>query len=60
MDATEIVLYAMGGEMYGNGQPEAEPLLLAPLVALCFAGQTAAVATMAAVLHGRGDWSTSP
>jgi crotonobetainyl-CoA:carnitine CoA-transferase CaiB-like acyl-CoA transferase len=56
VDATEIVLYAMGGEMYGTGQPDAEPLRLAPGVALCFAGETAAVVTLAAVLDGRGDW----
>ena len=56
VDATEIVLYAMGGEMYANGQPDAEPLMLAPRVALGYAGQTAAVATTAAVLDGRGDW----
>ncbi len=56
VDATEIVLYATGGEMYGGGQPDAEPLSLAPRVSLCFAGQTAAVATLAAVLHGQGDW----
>ncbi len=56
VDATEIVLYAMGGEMYGTGQPDAEPLRLAPGVALAFAGEAAAVATLAAVLHGHGDW----
>jgi crotonobetainyl-CoA:carnitine CoA-transferase CaiB-like acyl-CoA transferase len=56
LDATEIVLYAMGGEMYANGQPDAEPLMLAPGVALGYAGQTAAVATLASVLGGHGDW----
>ena len=58
--ASEIVLYAMGHEMYGTGQPDAEPLSMAPGVNLRFAGQTAAVATMGAVLgretHGCGDW----
>ncbi|MHB8577399.1 MAG: CaiB/BaiF CoA transferase family protein [Dehalococcoidia bacterium] len=60
LPASEIVVYAMGHEMYGTGQPDAEPLSMAPGVNLRFAGQTAAVATMAAVLgrdaHGRGDW----
>jgi crotonobetainyl-CoA:carnitine CoA-transferase CaiB-like acyl-CoA transferase len=60
MPASEIVLYAMGHEMYGTGQPDAEPMSMAPGVNLRFAGQTAAVATMGAVLgrdtHGCGDW----
>lgn len=60
LPASEIVLYAMGHEMYGTGQPDAEPASMAPGVNLRFAGQTAAVATMAAVLgrdaHGQGDW----
>src|SRR5262245_34501302 len=60
LPASEIVLYAMGHEMYGTGQPDAEPMSMAPRLNLHFAGQTAAVATMAAVLgqrlHGRGDW----
>ncbi|HLZ69609.1 MAG TPA: CoA transferase [Dehalococcoidia bacterium] len=60
LPASEIVLYAMGHEMYGTGQPDAEPASMAPGVNLRFAGQTAAVATIAALLgrdaHGRGDW----
>ena len=56
VDATEIVLYAMGGEMYGTGQPDREPTRFAPGVALCFAGEAAVVPTLAAVLHGQGDW----
>lgn len=60
LPASEIVLYAMGHEMYGTGQPDAEPMSMAPRVNLQFAGQTAAVATMGAVLgqrlHGQGDW----
>jgi len=56
LEATEIVLYAMGHEMYGTGQPELEPMSMAPRLNLCFAGKTAAVGTLAAVLHGRGDW----
>jgi crotonobetainyl-CoA:carnitine CoA-transferase CaiB-like acyl-CoA transferase len=54
--ATEIVLYAMGGEMYGTGQPDLEPTRLAPGVALRFAGEAAVVPTLAAALHGQGDW----
>jgi crotonobetainyl-CoA:carnitine CoA-transferase CaiB-like acyl-CoA transferase len=50
LPASEIVLYAMGHEMFGTGQPDAEPMSMAPGVNLRFAGQTAAVATMAAVL----------
>jgi crotonobetainyl-CoA:carnitine CoA-transferase CaiB-like acyl-CoA transferase len=60
LPASEIVLYAMGHEMYGTGLPEAEPASMAPGVNLRFAGQTAAVATLGAVLgreaHGCGDW----
>jgi crotonobetainyl-CoA:carnitine CoA-transferase CaiB-like acyl-CoA transferase len=60
LPASEIVLYAMGHEMYGTGQPDAEPMSMAPRVNLQFAGQTAAVATMSAVLaqraRGEGDW----
>lgn len=60
LPASEIVLYAMGHEMYGTGQPDATPMSMAPRVNLHFAGQTAAVATMAAVLGralgGEGDW----
>jgi crotonobetainyl-CoA:carnitine CoA-transferase CaiB-like acyl-CoA transferase len=60
LPATEIVLYAMGHEMYGTGLPETEPMSMAPRLNLCFAGKTAAVGTMAAVLgrrlHGEGDW----
>jgi len=60
LPASEITLYAMGHEMYGTGQPDGTPMSMAPRVNLHFAGQTAAVATMAAVLgqrfHGRGDW----
>ena len=56
LPATEIVLYGMGHEMYGTGQPDREPISMAPRLNLCFAGKTAAVATLAAVLHGRGDW----
>jgi crotonobetainyl-CoA:carnitine CoA-transferase CaiB-like acyl-CoA transferase len=60
LPASEIVLYGMGHEMFGTGQPDAEPMSMAPRVNLHFAGQTAAVATMAAVLasqsHGQGEW----
>ena len=60
LPASEIVLYAMGHSMFGTGQPDAEPMSMAPHVNLQFAGQTAATATMSAVLgqrfHGQGDW----
>lgn len=60
LPASEIVLYAMGHEMYGTGQPDAEPMSMAPRVNLHFAGYTAAVATLAAALRqatrGAGDW----
>ncbi|HSE46404.1 MAG TPA: CoA transferase [Gemmatimonadales bacterium] len=60
LPASEIVLYGMGHSMFGTGQPHAEPMSMAPRVNLQFAGQTAAVATMAAVLgkesHGSGEW----
>lgn len=60
LPASEIVLYAMGHEMYGTGQPDAEPLSMAPRLNLYFAGETAAVGTMGAVLgqqlYGQGDW----
>ena len=60
LPASEIVLYGMGHSMFGTGQPDAEPMSMAPRVNLQFAGQTAAVATVAAVLgqgtHGQGDW----
>jgi crotonobetainyl-CoA:carnitine CoA-transferase CaiB-like acyl-CoA transferase len=56
LPATEIVLYAMGHEMYGTGQPDREPISMAPRLNLSFAGKTAAVATLAAVLRGRSEW----
>ncbi len=60
LPASEIVLYGMGHAMFGTGQPDASPMSMAPRVNLQFAGQTAAVATMGAVLgsasHGCGDW----
>jgi crotonobetainyl-CoA:carnitine CoA-transferase CaiB-like acyl-CoA transferase len=58
--ASEIVLYAMGHAMFGTGQPDAEPMSMAPNVNLHFAGQTAAVATVGAALgqrlHDHGEW----
>ncbi len=57
--ASEIVLYAMGHEMYGTGAPDREPLSVAPLLNLYFAGLSAAVAALGAVLgrrrHGTGE-----
>lgn len=58
--ASEIVLYAMGHSMFGTGQPDAEPMSMAPRVNLQFAGQTAAVATMGAIVRQQatdeGEW----
>ncbi len=60
LPASELVLYAMGHEMYGTGWVGEEPMAMAPRLNLCFAGQTAALATTAGVLgrtfHGSGDW----
>jgi len=60
LPASELVLYAMGHEMYGTGWIGEEPMSMAPRLNLCFAGQTAALATTAAVFgrkfHGFGEW----
>ncbi|MHB8328090.1 MAG: CaiB/BaiF CoA transferase family protein [Acidimicrobiales bacterium] len=60
LPASELVLYAMGHEMFGTGWDGEEPMSTAPRLNLYFAGQTAAVAGVGAVvgqrLHGRGDW----
>jgi len=58
--ASEIVLYAMGHEMYGTGKAYDTPLSMAPRLNLYFAGLTAAVGTCAALYgaleDGVGDW----
>lgn len=46
---SDIIFYAMGGEMSGTGQPEREPVKLGPNATLYQAGATAAVATMGAL-----------
>lgn len=46
--ATEIVEFAMGGEMYSHGLPEREPIRLAGNLIQYQAGTVAAVATMGA------------
>jgi len=51
-DATEIMLAAMGSEMYATGSPAREPLSLPAGLSLRYAGLTAA-AVLAAVLLGR-------
>jgi crotonobetainyl-CoA:carnitine CoA-transferase CaiB-like acyl-CoA transferase len=56
LPASEIVLYAMGHEMFGTGLAGREPLSMAPRLNLYFAGQTAAVGTLGALLGGRGEW----
>lgn len=50
--ASEIVLYAMGGEMHSTGIADREPLKLGGNVGLYQAGAVAAVATMGAALAG--------
>jgi crotonobetainyl-CoA:carnitine CoA-transferase CaiB-like acyl-CoA transferase len=47
--AEEISLFAMSGRMYSHGRPDREPLRYAPDIAWFQIGQTAAVATMAAL-----------
>ena len=60
LPASELVLYAMGHEMYGTGWKGEEPMTTAPRLNLYLAGQTAAIAATAALLAarmtGRGDW----
>ena len=50
---SEIVFYAMGGEMFTTGISEREPLKMGGDVVQFQAGATAAVATMGAVLAAR-------
>ena len=49
---SEIVFYAIGGEMHSTGLADREPLKLGGNVGLYQAGAVAAVATMGAVLAG--------
>jgi crotonobetainyl-CoA:carnitine CoA-transferase CaiB-like acyl-CoA transferase len=44
--ASELVLYAMGHEMWGTGAPDAEPATMANKLNLHLAGQAACVATL--------------
>lgn len=57
--ASEIVLYAIGGEMYSTGVNGREPMKLYGAVTQIEAGASAASATLAALLHaeasGRGQ-----
>ena len=46
---SDIIFYAMGGEMTGTGLADREPLKLGPNVILYQAGATASVATMGAL-----------
>jgi crotonobetainyl-CoA:carnitine CoA-transferase CaiB-like acyl-CoA transferase len=56
---SELVLYAMGGEMYSNGTAEREPLKMAGTAALIQVGAAAAAGAIAAVFgakfHGFGQ-----
>ncbi len=57
--ASELVLYAMGHEMWGTGSPDAEPAGVANKLNLHLAGQAACLATLSvyfgAQLSGRGQ-----
>lgn len=46
---SDIIFYAMGGEMFGTGLAEREPVKLGPNVILYQAGATASVATLGAL-----------
>ena len=52
---SDIIFYAMGGEMSGTGLPEREPVKLGPNATLYQAGATAAVATMGALFLAFDD-----
>ena len=58
--ATEMVLFAMSGRMYGHGRQDREPLRYAPDLVSFQTGTTAAAATVAALwgalVHGSGTW----
>ncbi len=58
--ATETVLFALSGRMYGHGHQEREPLRYAPDVVWFQAGVTAAAATAGALwgaaMRGSGSW----
>jgi crotonobetainyl-CoA:carnitine CoA-transferase CaiB-like acyl-CoA transferase len=49
---SELVLFAMGGEMYSMGVAEREPIKMAGTAALFQAGAAAAVAAVGALLNG--------
>ena len=48
--AEEITVFAMTSRMYTHGQPDREPLRFAPDIAWFQVGQTAALATMGAIM----------
>ena len=50
-EASEIVLYAIGGELYSTGVAEREPMKLYGTVTQIEAGASLAAATMGALLH---------
>ena len=52
---SEIVLYAMGGEMYSTGIPDREPIKTALTSSQVQAGAMAAVATLGALLLARAE-----
>ncbi len=51
--ATDLTLFAMGGEMYSMGVPDRPPVQQGPLVALVQAGAAAADAALALVFSSR-------
>ena len=54
-EASEIIVYGMGGEMYSTGVDGREPLKLGGNVSLYQAGATAAVATLGALSAARNE-----
>lgn len=58
-DLSEIVLYAMGGEMYSTGLEDESPLMLGPNMSLFQGGAVAATASLGAIygaeLEGEGQ-----
>jgi crotonobetainyl-CoA:carnitine CoA-transferase CaiB-like acyl-CoA transferase len=50
---SDLVLYAMGGEMFSMGVAEREPIGMAGTAALFQSGAAAAVAAMSALYHGQ-------
>ncbi len=54
-EASEIVLYAMGGEMFATGLVDREPVKLGPNVVLSQGGAAAAVGTLGAIFGAQAQ-----